>query len=231
MSQAVCRKGDDIVWFERNQWSEYDTKTGQEGIELITDGSCFGFSFRITIVRPYLGFQLIELPACCVWIRHDMFVDVHPHAEEGSLLTITGGQGPATIQVAAQSESVQLAIEQMTQEFVNDEDPSAVDCEARRWLQASTNKCAFAYSRFKTTAHALAFMERLYRAGALFIIIDQLIGHSDEEGPYACSCTVTIPADEAASRTLLYIFTEEAQRGCSITPIKPPHTFSLEWNR
>ena len=68
--------------------------------------------------------------------------------------------------------------------------------EARLWLRSNPNPSALATNRFGTTQNALAFVDRLYAAGAAEVFVDDRV--VDDDGfPYADTLVVRLwrPAD------------------------------------
>lgn len=73
--------------------------------------------------------------------------------------------------------------------------------EARAWLTANPHESAFATNRFETTARALAFVDALYRAGAIEVLVEEPT--VDSSGcPYADTLLVRLPESGHARWTL-----------------------------
>ena len=72
--------------------------------------------------------------------------------------------------------------------------------EARDWLVKNPNKVGFATNHFDTTADALAFVDRLYAAGAVTVEVGQVFEEEwrieEEGGPYAATLYIVLPEDE-----------------------------------
>jgi hypothetical protein len=70
--------------------------------------------------------------------------------------------------------------------------------EARAWLAANHNPSAFATNRFWTTDRAMAFVNALYEAGALDVLVDHILpdGADRDGGPYADTLIVKLPDDD-----------------------------------
>ncbi len=83
--------------------------------------------------------------------------------------------------------------------------------EALPWLKASGNPAALASNRFNSTGEAVAFVERLYRAGALRVAIlpDSIWSDpmtlQDEGGPYTDTIVVKLPEDRVGRARVLAV--------------------------
>jgi hypothetical protein len=64
--------------------------------------------------------------------------------------------------------------------------------DARGWLRGNPNSSAFATNRFQTTENALAFVEKLYEAGAAAVLIDDSCVDADGNR-YADTLLVCLP--------------------------------------
>lgn len=87
--------------------------------------------------------------------------------------------------------------------------------EARGWLESNGSPAALASNRFGSTREALAFVNRLYRAGAVRVAIDNINDDAiemAEGGPYADALHVHLPADPARRRELFAIANPEFAR-------------------
>jgi hypothetical protein len=96
--------------------------------------------------------------------------------------------------------------------------------EARAWLKRNKNPHAFAGNRFCRTDDALAFVESLYAAGAVEVLVDHI--HPDrnesEGGPYADTFIVRVP-DDWTARLNVERFSEEEGPGRT-----PPGDFRMD---
>lgn len=88
--------------------------------------------------------------------------------------------------------------------------------EARQWLRKNRNPSALASNRFNTTQDAIRFVEELYSAGAVRVLIPEDSIHDetetgDESGPYTDALIVQLDLDRDSSE-LMRIHNEEAVR-------------------
>ena len=98
--------------------------------------------------------------------------------------------------------------------------------EARQWLSTNNNQySALAGNRFASTAEALAFVGRLYGAGAVKVTIPRDAIYDDERrireegGAYADAIVVTLPTEGSAREVLINIARQEAlARGMAFDP-------------
>jgi hypothetical protein len=69
--------------------------------------------------------------------------------------------------------------------------------EACAWLLSNYNPSALPTNKFQTTARALAFVYELYAAGAMEVLIDNIMDdvRPNDGGPYADSLIVRLPDD------------------------------------
>jgi hypothetical protein len=90
--------------------------------------------------------------------------------------------------------------------------------EALAWLKSNKNESALASNRFMETENAVKFVEALYAAGAVKVIVptDAIISDEDivldEGGPYADALVVTLPDEPGARRAVLRICRAELRR-------------------
>lgn len=91
----------------------------------------------------------------------------------------------------------------------------AVKCqEARNWLAKNGSESGFASNRFGLTEEARMFVEELYAAGAVRVLIpNDAIRDEEEEvsatgGPYADALVIELPVENR--ETLYRIFEREA---------------------
>jgi hypothetical protein len=71
--------------------------------------------------------------------------------------------------------------------------------EARRWLRRNRNPTPLAANHFATQAAALGFINELHALGARRVIVpSSSIQDGDDDGPYADSLVVFLPADPDA---------------------------------
>jgi len=80
--------------------------------------------------------------------------------------------------------------------------------EARFWLRSNPNPSAFATNRFGKTQHALAFVDRLYEAGAAEVLVDHPFVDADGF-PYADTLVVRISPTADARWMLEQLCAEE----------------------
>ncbi len=74
--------------------------------------------------------------------------------------------------------------------------------EAREWLAGNLHPHPIALNYFHTRADSVQFVEALYAAGAMQVLIDN-ISYDDAEGPHSDSIVVALPAaPEARTRIL-----------------------------
>jgi hypothetical protein len=85
--------------------------------------------------------------------------------------------------------------------------------EAREWIRNNHREGPLASNRFEGTADALAFVNSLYEAGAVRVVVyainDDKIEMA-EGGPYAEALIVRLPADAAKRRRLIAIAHSES---------------------
>ena len=89
--------------------------------------------------------------------------------------------------------------------------------EARAWLAGNLREAPLASNRFHSTADALAFVERLYAAGAPRVAVDSEAVVDDalemaEGGPAADTLLVALPPSPPARARLFAIAADEARR-------------------
>lgn len=79
--------------------------------------------------------------------------------------------------------------------------------EARHWLLTNRNTSAFATNKFQGTANAIAFVDRLYAAGAIDVLIDNILDEhaAQEGGAYADTLIIHFAADTPSHERLLTI--------------------------
>lgn len=87
--------------------------------------------------------------------------------------------------------------------------------EAREWLVSNGQPAALASNRFNSTRDALAFVDALYKAGAIKVVIYNI--NSDETemvqgGPYADALVVRLPDDPGRRQRLFEIANPEFER-------------------
>ncbi len=87
--------------------------------------------------------------------------------------------------------------------------------EAREWLKANPNRFAFAGNRFESSEEALAFVESLYSAGAMQVLVSGILDEEwrikQEGGPYADTLIVSLPSDPRQRAALFRIAAQEAE--------------------
>jgi hypothetical protein len=90
--------------------------------------------------------------------------------------------------------------------------------EALQWLKDNKNPSALASNRFGPTVKAIAFVEKLYEAGAQVVQISEGCIRDDrqtielEGGPYADGLVVALPTQKAKRKAVLNICTRESMR-------------------
>lgn len=90
--------------------------------------------------------------------------------------------------------------------------------EALQWLKDNKNPSALASNRFGPTVKAIAFVEKLYEAGAQVVQISEGCIRDDpqtielEGGPYADGLVVALPTQTAKRKAVLNICTRESMR-------------------
>lgn len=84
---------------------------------------------------------------------------------------------------------------------------SSPNPEARAWLLANANESALATNKFQTTARGLACVDELYAAGAIEVLIDNILEENvaAEGGPYADTLIIRFGEDGLARHRLLEI--------------------------
>ncbi len=84
--------------------------------------------------------------------------------------------------------------------------------EAREWLRANWSESALATNRFHDTAHALAFVEELYAAGAQEVWVDGLMWLLNHDWtPYANTLMVDLPAEPERRHALFELMEHTGQ--------------------
>jgi hypothetical protein len=103
------------------------------------------------------------------------------------------------------------------------------EIEARTWLTAHEREIDFAGNRFQGVPNALALVEALYAAGAVWVAVPNqtLIG---DECAYADTLLVVLPAPPASAAELLTCLNEEVTRSCAIHPHPEVRGFTLWWD-
>lgn len=96
-------------------------------------------------------------------------------------------------------------------EAIRPEDP-----EAREWLSANGHPAPLAGNRFDEKAEALEFVEELYTAGAVRVVVASECIRADEMelahgGPYADGLRVRLPADPRRRESVLAVVNREAE--------------------
>lgn len=105
--------------------------------------------------------------------------------------------------------------------------------EARQWLRTNRNPSALASNRFGRTQNAIQFVEELYAAGAVRVLVPQDYIHDesetgDESGPYADALVVQLDLDKDASE-LMRINNEETIREGFQEPWENDPLITTEW--
>lgn len=84
--------------------------------------------------------------------------------------------------------------------------------EARRWLRNNESESPLASNRFGSTENAVKFVNELYRAGAVEVLVPDEAIEADEFEVYADSLVVVLPQDPTKRRRVLGICGREAHR-------------------
>ena len=113
----------------------------------------------------------------------------------------------------------------------SDEAPSF---EARPWLAANKNKQPIASERFKTRAAAKAFIDLLYKNGAVAVKVTD-VDDSDETiegegGPYASTLVVDLPSQAGRRKKLFAMCAAEAARYSDYDCTNEPDVTQLTFN-
>ena len=84
--------------------------------------------------------------------------------------------------------------------------------EAREWLRANWSESALATNRFHDTAHALAFVEEVYAAGAQEVWVDGLMWLPNHDWtPYTDTLMVDLPAEPERRQALFELMEHTGQ--------------------
>jgi hypothetical protein len=84
--------------------------------------------------------------------------------------------------------------------------------EALAWLRKSQNESALASNRFPDTRDALSFVQELYRAGAVKVVVPNDSITDDGVEIYADSLVVTLPDDPAKRQRVWKLCAAEIAR-------------------
>ena len=88
--------------------------------------------------------------------------------------------------------------------------------EALAWLASNPNPYALAGNRFYSTEDAIAFVEMLYEAGAVEVLVTNIYDEDwrieAEGGPYADTLILRLPQDSEKRKRLFEISNDEAVR-------------------
>jgi hypothetical protein len=90
--------------------------------------------------------------------------------------------------------------------------------EALRWLKDNRNESALASNRFGPTENAVRFVQSLYNAGALRVVVPRANITDDEDtlkwegGPYADAVVVELPKDSTRREKVWSICAREIRR-------------------
>jgi hypothetical protein len=88
--------------------------------------------------------------------------------------------------------------------------------EALAWLASNPNPYALAGNRFYSTEDAITFVEMLYEAGAVEVLVTNIYDEDwrikAEGGPYADSLIIHLPQDIEKRKRLFEISNDEAVR-------------------
>jgi hypothetical protein len=88
--------------------------------------------------------------------------------------------------------------------------------EAIDWLESNPSPYALAGNRFYSTEDAIAFVEKLYEAGATEVFVTNIYDEDwrieAEGGPYADTLIVHLPQDSEKRKKLFQISNDEAVR-------------------
>ncbi len=84
--------------------------------------------------------------------------------------------------------------------------------EARVWLKKNEGESALASNRFGETANALKFVDKLYDAGAVNVIVPEACITADEVEVYADGLLVTLPTEPEKRDRVWQLCREELTR-------------------
>lgn len=84
--------------------------------------------------------------------------------------------------------------------------------EAKKWLRQNDSESALASNRFGETRDALQFVQQLYAAGAVRVIVPQASIRKDDIETYADSLVVTLPSDPAKRERVWKLCAQELRR-------------------
>jgi len=84
--------------------------------------------------------------------------------------------------------------------------------EALSWLRKSRNESALASNRFLETRNAIRFVQQLYSAGAVRVIVPAATIQNDGEETYADALVVTLPTDPAKRQSVWKLCEQELRR-------------------
>ncbi len=109
----------------------------------------------------------------------------------------------------------------LPEEFISESTSSAEDFdgpEALNWLKNNRNESALASNRFGPTENAVRFVQGLYNAGALRVVIPRANITDDEDtqkwesGPYADAVVVELPQNSGRREKVWEICAREIRR-------------------
>ena len=87
--------------------------------------------------------------------------------------------------------------------------------DAREWIQNNGREGPLASNRFEGKEDALAFVEALYEAGAVKVVVDAINDdeiEAAEGGPYAESLLVRLPSDPEKRERIFAIVDAESKK-------------------
>lgn len=105
--------------------------------------------------------------------------------------------------------------------------------EAKNWLKSNRHTAALASNRFGSTDEALEFVEQLYSAGAVKVVVlpSSIIAEPDLDGDYADALIVVLPDESSAMARVLAIGNAEAARdGMELGPETKQGLMFLWWD-
>jgi hypothetical protein len=95
--------------------------------------------------------------------------------------------------------------------------------EASAWIDANWNARAVASNRFGNSAHARAFVEELYAAGAISVAVDNIVMLPGQDfAPYSDTLIVALPDDEQARRAVVECI-HGSGRPSKVADVKKPY--------
>ena len=106
---------------------------------------------------------------------------------------------------------------------------SAQGPEALVWLRRNHSESALAGNRFEDTRDAISFVQQLYRAGAVRVVVPQESIQADGEEKYADAVVVTLPEDAAKRDQVWKLCARELAREGAEPPDSTTEKLVLLW--